>query len=134
MILFSILDTPNNDKSCENINCSNEKYKYFKLTDKCPDDSSPVQLDQVEQKCCKVKHTCACNVCESKAKMVEWCKLAGTDFEAILVQKGEDVPGKCCDNHICRNLQFLYWIITKKYFQKFPWKLLEKSFVCRKFW
>jgi len=64
-------------KMCENISCSDDKYKYFKKLIKCPDDSSIIQLDEVEEKCCSVKYTCECNRCDSKIKMIEWCKLAG---------------------------------------------------------
>jgi hypothetical protein len=64
-------------KLCENITCSEQKYKYIKKTGKCPTDSSLIQLDENEEKCCNVKYTCKCNKCDSKDKMIEWCKLAG---------------------------------------------------------
>jgi hypothetical protein len=63
---------------CQNISCSDEKYKYFKKAVKCPDDSSIVELDELEEKCCNTKYTCKCKACDSKTKMIEWCKLAGT--------------------------------------------------------
>ena len=33
----------------------------------------------------------------------------GPEFDAFLVQKGEMVPGKCCDTHICRNFIKFYF-------------------------
>ena len=92
---------------CQNFTCSSERYKYLRNADKCPEDSTMIQLDGVEEKCCQVKYSCECNVCDAKSKMVEWCKLAGVDFEAILVQEAESVPGKCCDYYICRYYYFL---------------------------
>ena len=108
---------------CAGLNCSIEKYSYSSQANdeslKCPDDSSVAQLDENEAKCCNVKNTCACNKCEPKEKMIEWCKLAGNNFEAVLVEKGLGLPGKCCDVHICRKLNFIYYCL---FIQNIGWK------------
>lgn len=117
IILDEIEDEEN---PCSNINCTLEKYSYFKNIYHCPDDSHTQLLNGIEQHCCRVKHTCVCNECEPESKMIEWCRSNGFNFRPVLAQKGESVPGKCCNSYVCRKLfQSLFkYLNFKKLFKQ----------------
>lgn len=55
--------------------------------------------------------------------MIEWCKLAGANFEAVVVQKGESIPGKCCDVHICHSPNYTCNLNGIFYPHNSKWKL-----------
>ena len=94
---------------CHDINCLEESFTVYKEKLTCPDDSLVKQANDLEQHCCQLSAKCECAKCEPKPNK-SWCKMAGNDFEPILVKKGESTPGKCCDIYICRNY---LWIILK---------------------
>ena len=87
---------------CSQLNCNSEKYIYAVNNLKCPPDSIKVKATQQENACCGIQHSCACATCSDEKEMNEWCKLAGTSFDAALIENGQAIPGKCCDIHICR--------------------------------
>jgi hypothetical protein len=93
----------NEKEICKFINCFQEKYTYFSQNSKCPEDSSPVSADNIEKECCNLRYTCVCNKCpQSSEEAFNQCKLNGKNFESLLIRKGEQVPGKCCDIYLCR--------------------------------
>jgi hypothetical protein len=69
----------------------------------------PVSADNIEKECCGggLQYTCACNKCpqSSADEAANKCKLNGKNFESLLIRKGEQVPGKCCDIYLCRKLK-----------------------------
>ena len=72
---------------CPTNNCRNNMQHLIK----CP-------LDSIEE----VLGACVCTECGDVNDMNKWCKQAGENFEATLIEKGQKIPGKCCDLHICR--------------------------------
>jgi hypothetical protein len=91
---------------CTFINCSEEKFKYYRENLNCPEDSVIKQTDDMEEHCCQLTAKCTCSKCDKKPTK-SWCKMAGgSNFEPVLVKKSENVPGRCCDIYICRKYLF----------------------------
>jgi len=80
---------------------------------KCPSDSIEVAADEMERNCCGKATTCVCGECGDLNAMNKWCKLAGDSFEATLIEKGQNQPGKCCDIHICRMFEVNKFVLRK---------------------
>ena len=97
-----MLENIEKNESCKKFNCTSEIYQYYKENKKCPDDSQEKDIDESEKDCCKVDKKCECQECKPKSEQVDLCKAASQNFEAVLVQKGESLPAKCCDVFICR--------------------------------
>ena len=95
---------------CTLINCPNNKISFNQTMNnsKCPVDSTYVESNESEKFCCHIQNYCACKKCESKIEVSKWCQIYGNNFEAVLIQKGESIPGNCCDIYICRKTKILF--------------------------
>lgn len=82
---------------------------FLPVNGKCPEDSQiELVTNKNEKECCKYSHICKCKPCLNGKDMNKWCKTTdNVNFKLQLIEKGENIPGKCCDIFICRKI-FLY--------------------------